>query len=283
MTSQDSGWCPHPDIGAYITSSVPLIYRATFTIPVISLMSFMAHHIFLDLKYNGSKNNQTRCPTSKLGHRLSIVRYSPTCPPLAARRPVPHMCVEHSPSLCISLKSVSTVSQWEKCDLLWMRHYRHVLFSRDIRLINFSCATFEEEYHCVVVTTRHHRPPEVILGLCSYLISSASLFDICRRPWIVIHATFSLGCILVEFYMGVALYQTCNDLEHLAMMERVMGKMPDHFAHVGTRSKPEFFAEGKFAWRKSLRKDDYQLLALFRFIWMLDGCPLLTINSLHRR
>ena len=40
---------------------------------------------------------------------------------------------------------------------------------------------------------------------------------------------FSLGCILVEFYTGVALFQTHDNLEHLAMMEQVMGKMPERF------------------------------------------------------
>jgi dual-specificity kinase len=47
----------------------------------------------------------------------------------------------------------------------------------------------------------------------------------------------------VEFYTGVALYQTHDNLEHLAMMEMVMGRMPDRFAHAGQRSKPEFFKD----------------------------------------
>ncbi len=38
---------------------------------------------------------------------------------------------------------------------------------------------------------------------------------------------YSLGCILVEFYTGMALFQTHDNLEHLAMMEMVMGKMPE--------------------------------------------------------
>lgn len=37
---------------------------------------------------------------------------------------------------------------------------------------------------------------------------------------------FSIGCILVEFFTGDALFQTHDNLEHLAMMEIVMGKMP---------------------------------------------------------
>ena len=63
---------------------------------------------------------------------------------------------------------------------------------------------------------------------------------------------FSLGCILVEFFTGVALFQTHDNLEHLAMMEQVMGKMPERFARAGARSKPEFFKEGsKLDWPKT--------------------------------
>ena len=62
---------------------------------------------------------------------------------------------------------------------------------------------------------------------------------------------YSLGCILVEFFTGIALFQTHDNLEHLAMMEMVMGKMPDRFARAGARSKPEFFKEGaKLDWPK---------------------------------
>lgn len=62
---------------------------------------------------------------------------------------------------------------------------------------------------------------------------------------------YSLGCILVEFFTGIALFQTHDNLEHLAMMEMVMGKMPERFARLGARSKPEFFKEGsKLDWPK---------------------------------
>jgi dual-specificity kinase len=60
---------------------------------------------------------------------------------------------------------------------------------------------------------------------------------------------FSLGCILVEFYTGVALYQTHDNLEHLAMMEMVMGPMSDRFARQGTTQKAEYFkGHNKLDW-----------------------------------
>ncbi|KAK7454475.1 serine threonine protein kinase CMGC group [Stygiomarasmius scandens] len=112
---------------------------------------------------------------------------------------------------------------------------KRILQSTDIRLIDFGSATFEKEYHSQVVSTRHYRAPEIILGL----------------GWSFPCDAYSLGCILVEFYTGMALFQTHDNLEHLAMMEFVMGKMPDRFARAGARSKPEFFKEGsKLDWPK---------------------------------
>jgi dual-specificity kinase len=45
---------------------------------------------------------------------------------------------------------------------------------------------------------------------------------------------FSIGCILVEFFTGDALFQTHDNLEHLAMMEVVMGRMPTRMAERGS-------------------------------------------------
>lgn len=60
---------------------------------------------------------------------------------------------------------------------------------------------------------------------------------------------FSLGCILVEFYTGNALFQTHDNLEHLAMMEAVMGPMPAAFARKAVKTKPEYFKDGsKLDW-----------------------------------
>lgn len=41
---------------------------------------------------------------------------------------------------------------------------KRILHSTDIRLIDFGSATFEDEYHSTVVSTRHYRAPEIILG-----------------------------------------------------------------------------------------------------------------------
>ena len=88
---------------------------------------------------------------------------------------------------------------------------RRVLLDTEIRLIDFGSATFEEEYHSTVVSTRHYRAPEIILNL----------------GWSYPCDIWSIGCILVEFYTGDALFQTHDNLEHLAMMEGVCGSKID--------------------------------------------------------
>ena len=83
-----------------------------------------------------------------------------------------------------------------------------------VRLIDFGSATFEEDYHSSIVSTRHYRAPEIILGL----------------GWSKPCDLWSLGCILIELLTGDALFQTHENLEHLAMMEVVIGKMPESMA-----------------------------------------------------
>lgn len=82
---------------------------------------------------------------------------------------------------------------------------RRVLLDTEIRLIDFGSATFDDEYHSSVVSTRHYRAPEIILNL----------------GWSYPCDIWSIGCILVEFFTGDALFQTHDNLEHLAMMESV--------------------------------------------------------------
>lgn len=86
-----------------------------------------------------------------------------------------------------------------------------MLLDTEIRLIDFGSATFQDEYHSSVVSTRHYRAPEIILGL----------------GWSYPCDIWSIGCILVEFFTGDALFQTHENLEHLAMMEAVVNARID--------------------------------------------------------
>lgn len=86
-----------------------------------------------------------------------------------------------------------------------------------------------------MVSTCHYRAPEVVLGL----------------EWSYPCDIFSLGCILVELYTGVPLFQTHDNLDHLAMMEIIVGRMPERLCCQGSRSKPEYFKEGpRLDWPK---------------------------------
>ncbi|CZT23914.1 related to LAMMER kinase-like protein [Ramularia collo-cygni] len=89
--------------------------------------------------------------------------------------------------------------------------FRRVLLSPQINLIDFGSATFDDEYHSSVVSTRHYRAPEIILGI----------------GWSHPIDLWSLGCILVECWTGDALFQTHDCAEHLSMMEAVTGNPID--------------------------------------------------------
>lgn len=111
---------------------------------------------------------------------------------------------------------------------------KRVLRNADIRLIDFGSATFNDEYHSGVVSTRHYRAPEIILGM----------------GWSYPCDAWSLGCILVEFFTGDALFQTHDNLEHLAMMEMVLGALPDDYRRKAETYKPEYFRNGHLDYPK---------------------------------
>eukprot|EP00494_Astrolonche_serrata_P028891 UN29158 len=78
----------------------------------------------------------------------------------------------------------------------------------DVRLIDFGGATFADDHHSQMINTRQYRAPEVILGL----------------GWSEKSDVWSIGCILAELYTGELLFSTHEDIEHLALMEKILGK-----------------------------------------------------------
>lgn len=101
--------------------------------------------------------------------------------------------------------------------------------STDIRLIDFGSATFDHEHHSTIVSTRHYRAPEVILEL----------------GWAQPCDVWSIGCIMFELYLGITLFQTHDNREHLAMMERILGTIPYRMAR---KTKTKYFYHGKLDW-----------------------------------
>ncbi|CAF0731657.1 unnamed protein product [Brachionus calyciflorus] len=105
-----------------------------------------------------------------------------------------------------------------------------VVKNTEIRVIDFGSATFDWEHHSTIVSTRHYRAPEVILEL----------------GWSQPCDVWSIGCILFELYLGFTLFQTHDNTEHLAMMDRILGPIPKSMAKRTRKTK--YFRRGKLDW-----------------------------------
>lgn len=145
----------------------------------------------------------------------------------------------------------------------------------DIRLIDFGCAVGDELPHSFTVSNRYYRAPEVIL----------------KFNWSHPVDIWSIACIVFELYTGNVLFNTeDNDLEHLGIMEKILGPIP----HAMTASH-KYFTDGtlNFDWserphevnchqplQKSMKcgsEDDLQLLDLMERMLAYD--PLQRITS----
>ncbi|KAH3670335.1 hypothetical protein WICMUC_004831 [Wickerhamomyces mucosus] len=82
-----------------------------------------------------------------------------------------------------------------------------------INIIDFGSAIFSDEYHSELVSTRHYRAPEIVLGI----------------GWSFECDLWSLGCILTELVTGEALFNTHENAEHLKIMELLLEeKIPNN-------------------------------------------------------
>lgn len=106
--------------------------------------------------------------------------------------------------------------------------YMRLPKSTAIKLIDFGSATFEDQNHSSIISTRHYRAPEVILGI----------------GWSYPADIWSIGCILVELCVGETLFQTHENMEHLAMMERVLGPFPQHLIRKADARSAKYFRHG---------------------------------------
>jgi len=122
-----------------------------------------------------------------------------------------------------------TSSDWEISYNARKRKDVRKVKSTEVRLIDFGSATFDWEHHSKVVSTRHYRAPEVILEL----------------GWSQPCDVWSVGCIMFELYLGFTLFQTHDNREHLAMMEKILGPFP---ASMTRRTKTKYFTTGKLVW-----------------------------------
>lgn len=110
--------------------------------------------------------------------------------------------------------------------------YKRLPKSSAIKVIDFGSTAYEHQEHNYIVSTRHYRAPEVILGL----------------GWSYPCDLWSVGCILVELCSGEALFQTHENLEHLAMMERVLGPLPQHMLKRADHHAEKYVKKGRLDW-----------------------------------
>ncbi|KOG97697.1 serine/threonine protein kinase KNS1 [Saccharomyces eubayanus] len=82
-----------------------------------------------------------------------------------------------------------------------------ILNNPEVKIIDFGSAIFHYEYHPPVISTRHYRAPEIVLGL----------------GWSFPCDIWSIACVLVELVIGESLYPIHENLEHMAMMQRING------------------------------------------------------------
>jgi len=115
---------------------------------------------------------------------------------------------------------------------------KNVLLNPEIRLIDFGSATFDHEHHSSIIQTRHYRAPEVILKL----------------GWNQACDTWSIGCIIIELALGSMLFDTHSSIEHLAMMERILGKFPTDIA---SKSGSGYFKKGLLDWDPESKEGRY--------------------------
>ncbi|KAL2778442.1 dual specificity protein kinase CLK4 [Daubentonia madagascariensis] len=111
-----------------------------------------------------------------------------------------------------------------------MKRDERTLKSTDIKVVDFGSATYDDEHHSTLVSTRHYRAPEVILAL----------------GWSQPCDVWSIGCILIEYYLGFTVFQTHDSKEHLAMMERILGPIPPHM--IQKTRKRKYFHHNQLDW-----------------------------------
>uniref|UniRef100_A0A8C4X670 dual-specificity kinase n=1 Tax=Erpetoichthys calabaricus TaxID=27687 RepID=A0A8C4X670_ERPCA len=91
-----------------------------------------------------------------------------------------------------------------------MKRYEKKIKNPDVKIADFGNSVYHNEDHSSEIQTRHYRAPEVVLGL----------------KWDQSCDVWSLGCILLEYYLGYVVFMTHDSKEHLAMMERILGPIP---------------------------------------------------------
>ncbi|XP_074422990.1 dual specificity protein kinase CLK2 isoform X3 [Larus michahellis] len=145
--------------------------------------------------------------------------------------------------------------------------------STAIRVVDFGSATFDHEHHSTIVSTRHYRAPEVILGencvlhgsqysqeplgLMGFPPSLQSCRDVrgvAQQGVLNWAGGRTTGiCSMPSLY--VSLSQTHDNREHLAMMERILGPIPSRM--IRKTRKQKYFYHGRLDWDENTSAGRY--------------------------
>jgi len=122
-----------------------------------------------------------------------------------------------------------------------------ILHSSDIKIIDFGNGIFEDDDHSTTICTRHYRPPEVILEL-----GYNRKVDV-----------WSAGCIMFEVYTGVTMFKAHSNLEHLFMIEVILGKIPQKL--IQNTKKTKYFKRNRPDW-DALDSDEQRHVRKCKFL-----------------
>lgn len=105
-----------------------------------------------------------------------------------------------------------------------------VLRHTEIQVTDFGSAVFSDEFHTEPMSTVYYRAPEILLDL-----GRSCAADL-----------WSIGCILLELHTGAPVFDPASDLDHMAQIEAVLGRIRDEDMAAYVRdTHPEWYnAEG---------------------------------------
>ncbi|KAG4069590.1 hypothetical protein HA402_005128 [Bradysia odoriphaga] len=108
-----------------------------------------------------------------------------------------------------------------------------------VRLCDFGLVSQNGEERNYKITAREYRAPEVIL----------------RMTWTYTTDIWSAGCTLMELYTGNLLFPVKKSMQHLAMMECKLGRIPTNMVKT---SGTTYFKNGVVNWKWDKTKPYFQ-------------------------
>ncbi|BFU22336.1 protein kinase, putative [Entamoeba histolytica] len=97
-------------------------------------------------------------------------------------------------------------------------------YTKQIKLIDFGSACFENNTLYTYIQSRHYRAPEVILGL----------------PYSTSIDMWSLGCITAEFFLGIPIFPGNSEYNQLYKIISMIGPPPTEMLETATKATKYF-------------------------------------------